>query len=284
MRVTKFKWIDFKAPDIICYNKWFGVINYFDPKKEDFFDRTKEWLIFVKDLSIIETLKWYSVRQNYKWEIRTITYNLKTEKDAILYKKWLENIMWLKDKDQLLSFEDRKILFQKEKEEIKRNIVFDFDEEETEIENENWSKKFKEIKNKKWFKDKIKTLKKTKFIGFDLKTPNIALFYYDEDWYTFLKEFNLEKIFYYKKLIKNWELIAGEFSIKKTLLWYFIKQKIFWKTRIVSFKTSLKKAERYKEWIGFFLVQLKDLSEDKNFNSFEERDKVTKEFPLKEDW
>jgi len=126
METTEFEWIDFKVPNI----SWFIInpkdssykeklVYCFDYNNSEHIKVAIKWYITVGNL-IIKPIwqfftKKYSIIQSYWWDNRTITYNLKSLEEVKLYKKWLEKLMWLKDKkiNQIIPFKEWKELCQK---------------------------------------------------------------------------------------------------------------------------------------------------------------------------
>lgn len=104
---TNFKWIAFTAPSIA----WFSsesheLVEEFDNSNAEFLDAAIRWYVTAGSLALTPTTVWYSITQAFWWrEIWTVSYNLKTLNEAKLYKDWLEKLMWLRDVNQIVSFE-----------------------------------------------------------------------------------------------------------------------------------------------------------------------------------
>jgi len=247
IRTTEFLTKKFKTPDIILYrynpDNWnYTFVKYFDPVYDSNRREVKEWYITLGELTIEKTELWnYSIRQKFNWITNTITYNLKTEKEAELYKKWLESVLWIADMDWMYSFEDRK---EKLKEEEIAEYI-DFDDGKTEF---------------KWL---------------DFKAPNINLYRYESEiWFILISYFNTKK---YNDYLLEWKITVGKLSIEETSSWYSIIQKTKWEDKIVIELNSLEEAKLYKEWLEniMWFTDMLDLYSFKERKEFIQKEELT---------
>lgn len=157
--VIKTDWDRLEVKAAIFSSESLERVQTVDLRDPDIKDAVDRWYVTVWSLSIKPTKSWFTIEQAFKWaSLWIVSYNLKSEEEANLYKTWITNFFWQRDIWEVVSFETWKATI--EDNEINDIIPEDINEDEVKTQVEVdlidkkrvWRlKKIKELKQPTWF-------------------------------------------------------------------------------------------------------------------------------------